>query len=103
MTLQCLNGKMLPTEVAIMLKLSAAKDDSVGTSAPVSLLDWYDLGHELIVVMERPVPAVDLSTYIKRKRGCLRESKAKVSCCRILFTVHELVNRLICVTPFLSL
>ncbi|XP_053274024.1 serine/threonine-protein kinase pim-1 [Pleuronectes platessa] len=73
----CLNGKMLPTEVAIMLKLSAAKNDSVGTSAPVALLDWYDLGHELIVVMERPFPAVDLSTYIKRKRGSLQESEAK--------------------------
>ncbi|XP_062243295.1 serine/threonine-protein kinase pim-2-like [Platichthys flesus] len=73
----CLNGKMLPTEVAIMMKLTAKKNDSVGKSAPVALLDWYDLGHELIVVMERPVPAVDLSTYIKRKKGCLRESKAK--------------------------
>ncbi|XP_053274133.1 serine/threonine-protein kinase pim-2 [Pleuronectes platessa] len=72
-----LNGKMLPTEVAIMLKLTAKKNDSVGTSAPVALLDWYDLGHELIVVMERPFPAVDLSTYIKLKKGPLRESKAK--------------------------
>ncbi|XP_062243297.1 serine/threonine-protein kinase pim-1-like [Platichthys flesus] len=73
----CLNGKMLPTEVAIMLKLTAEKSDSLGTSAPVAFLDWYDLGHELIVVMERPVPAVDLSTYVKLKRGSLRESEAK--------------------------
>ncbi|XP_035027610.2 serine/threonine-protein kinase pim-1 [Hippoglossus stenolepis] len=73
----CLNGKKFPTEVAIMLKLTAKKNDSVGTSAPVSILDWYDLGHELIVVMERPVPAIDLSTYIKLKRGSLQEGDAK--------------------------
>ncbi|XP_060939476.1 serine/threonine-protein kinase pim-1-like [Limanda limanda] len=75
--LNSLNGKRFPTEVAIMLKLTAEKNDFVGTSAPVSLLDWYDLGHELIVVMERPVPAIDLSTYILLKKGSLQESNAK--------------------------
>ncbi|XP_060941178.1 serine/threonine-protein kinase pim-1-like [Limanda limanda] len=73
----CLNGKMLPTEVAVMLKLTAEKNGFVGTSAPVSLLDWYDLGLELVVVMERPVPAIDLSTYIKHKKGSLQDEKAK--------------------------
>ncbi|XP_031606851.1 serine/threonine-protein kinase pim-1-like [Oreochromis aureus] len=72
------NGKQVSMEVAIMLKLAAEADGSVGTSAPVSLLDWFDFGTELILVQERPVPAVDLYDYIKENGGCLPEEKAKV-------------------------
>ncbi|XP_039457115.1 serine/threonine-protein kinase pim-1-like [Oreochromis aureus] len=50
------NGKRLSVEVAIMLKLAGEAEGSVGTSAPVSLLEWFDLGKELILVLERPVP-----------------------------------------------
>lgn len=89
---QCLNGKKLPAEVAIMLKLAAGTDGSLGTSAPVSLLDWYDRGHELILVLERPVPAVDLFTYIQDNRGSLLEEEAKVSCWRSLVVVFESVS-----------
>lgn len=71
------NGRQLSIEVAIMLKLE-------GTPAPVSLLDWYDLNQELILVMERPVPAMDLSDYIELNGGSLSEEKAKVSCRSIL-------------------
>ena len=62
-----------------MLKLAAGAKGSVGASAPVSLLDWYDLGEELILVLERPFPAVDLSEYIKVNGGSLQEEEAKVS------------------------
>uniref|UniRef100_A0A3P9C2Q5 Serine/threonine-protein kinase n=1 Tax=Maylandia zebra TaxID=106582 RepID=A0A3P9C2Q5_9CICH len=48
------------------------------TSAPVSLLEWFDFGRELILVMERPVPAVDLDKYIEENGGFLPEDKAKV-------------------------
>ncbi|XP_019222711.1 serine/threonine-protein kinase pim-1-like isoform X1 [Oreochromis niloticus] len=72
------NGKHLSVEVAIMLKLAAEADGSVGTSAPVSLLEWFDFGRELILVMERPVPAVDLDKYIEENGGFLPEDKAKV-------------------------
>lgn len=58
------NAKRVLVEVAIMLKLAAEADGPVGASAPVSLLDWFDLGTELILVLERPVPAVDLHNYI---------------------------------------
>lgn len=76
-TFQDKNGKQLSVEVAIMMKLE-------GTSAPVSLLDWYDLDLELVLVMERPVPAIDLSDYIEVNGGSLSEEKAKVSCRSIL-------------------
>ncbi|KAM4539915.1 serine/threonine-protein kinase pim-1-like [Odontesthes bonariensis] len=47
------NGKQLPNEVVIMSKFAR----STGTSAPVSLLDWYDLGEEVLLVLERPTPS----------------------------------------------
>ncbi|XP_075957603.1 serine/threonine-protein kinase pim-1-like [Anarhichas minor] len=69
------DGKELSAEVVIMLKLAA---ESKGTSAPVSLLDWYDLDQELILVLERPIPAEDLYDYIKVNGGSLDEEEAKI-------------------------
>ncbi|XP_019949424.1 serine/threonine-protein kinase pim-2-like [Paralichthys olivaceus] len=71
-----LDGKKLPAEVAIMLKLAAEKDGSVGMAAPVELLDWYDLGHELILVQERPLNAMDLFQYIEDK-GSVQQEEAR--------------------------
>ncbi|CAK6970694.1 serine/threonine-protein kinase pim-1-like [Scomber scombrus] len=64
-------GNQLSVEVAMMSKLRSA-----GHSAPVSMLDWYDLDEELILVLERPVPAVDLYEYIEANRGSLQEEEA---------------------------
>ncbi|XP_073335000.1 serine/threonine-protein kinase pim-1-like [Pagrus major] len=80
------NGRQLSVEVAIMLKLA-------GTSAPVSLLDWYDLDLELIVVMERPVPAVDLAEYIKVSGGSLSEEKAKIILKQLVDAAKELEDK----------
>ena len=79
------NGNTVSVEVAAMLKLAANTSGSAASSAPVSLLDWYDLEHELILVLERPVPCVDLATYICSKGGSLKEEEAKVSYWRLLF------------------
>ena len=78
--LQDSTGSRIAMEVAIMEKLSARTSGSAGTSAPVSLLDWYDLDQELILVMERPVPCKDLFDYIRDKGGSLQEEETKVSC-----------------------
>ncbi|XP_024860302.2 serine/threonine-protein kinase pim-3-like [Kryptolebias marmoratus] len=72
------NGRRLSVEVAVMLRLEEKTTSSPGTSAPVSLLDWYDLRKELIIVMERPVPAEDLFSYKENNGGCLTEDEAKV-------------------------
>ncbi|XP_051799503.1 serine/threonine-protein kinase pim-2-like [Acanthochromis polyacanthus] len=72
------NGKKLPIEVAAMLKIQAGGAGSVGSSAPISLLDWYDLGQELILVLERPVPSEDLWSYMYNNGGSLEEEKAKI-------------------------
>ncbi|KAM4718274.1 serine/threonine-protein kinase pim-2-like [Anableps anableps] len=72
------NGRVMALEVAIMLKLRNLTTSSLGQSAMVSLLDWYDLNQELIVVMERPMPAEDLYVYLNERGGCLKEKEAKI-------------------------
>uniref|UniRef100_A0A3P9CP22 non-specific serine/threonine protein kinase n=1 Tax=Maylandia zebra TaxID=106582 RepID=A0A3P9CP22_9CICH len=47
---QIMDNIMLSVEVAIMVKLAGEAEGSVGISAPVSLLEWFDLGKELILV-----------------------------------------------------
>lgn len=63
-------------EVALMLK-TAGLPGSVGKSAAVSLLDWYILDQELLLVMERPAFSMDLLQYV-RSQGSLDEQEAKV-------------------------
>ncbi len=60
-----------------MQKVSGGPE-SVGKCVAVSLLDWYYLDEELILVMERPVPSLDLSQYLQAQGGCLEENEAKV-------------------------
>ena len=67
----------IPLEVALMLKV-AGGPESFGKSSAVSLLDWYYLDHTLILVMERPVPSMDLFKYLKSKGGRMEEHMAKV-------------------------
>lgn len=76
-------------EVAAMLRLAAGSAGSAGTSAAVSLLEWFDLGEELILVMERPIPAVDLDNYVAAHGGSLTEETAKVGFLEELHTVQH--------------
>ncbi|XP_047248509.1 serine/threonine-protein kinase pim-1-like isoform X3 [Girardinichthys multiradiatus] len=69
------NDSELALEVVIMLKLRTA---IVGQPSILFLLDWYDLDQELILVMERPIPAEDLSQYLTDHRGSLKEKEAKI-------------------------
>nr|XP_054588526.1 serine/threonine-protein kinase pim-1-like [Nothobranchius furzeri] len=84
------NGQQLSIEVAAMLKLRTESADSVGKSAPISLLDWYDFNQEQILVLERPVPAVDLSQFIKNNKGPLQENQAKTIIKQLVDAVKHL-------------
>ncbi|TNN63963.1 Serine/threonine-protein kinase pim-2 [Liparis tanakae] len=68
-------GGQIPMEVAILRKLAA---ESERFSAPINLLDWYIVDPDLILVLERPMPAVDLHNYIANNGGCLTEAEAKI-------------------------
>ncbi|XP_076732914.1 serine/threonine-protein kinase pim-1-like isoform X1 [Maylandia zebra] len=87
------SGKKLSVEVAIMVKLAGEAEGSVGISAPVSLLEWFDLGKELILVLERPVPAVDLQKYKAEHGRTLTEDKAKVILKQLVDAVKELEDK----------
>ncbi|XP_072298386.1 serine/threonine-protein kinase pim-2-like [Eucyclogobius newberryi] len=52
----------VPMEVHLMSR-AAGGPDKLGQSAAVSLLDWFMLDTELIIVMERPFPSMDLLAY----------------------------------------
>lgn len=67
---------MVPTEVFMMLKVTEGPAETV--SAPVVLLDWYDREGEVILVMERPVPCVDLFDFVVLNNGPMEEDVAKV-------------------------
>nr|XP_040037131.1 aurora kinase-like isoform X1 [Gasterosteus aculeatus aculeatus] len=67
-------GNVISIEVAIMQKLA----ESEGPSAHVTLLDWYQLEKELVLVMERPMPAEDFHDYLRELGGCIKEDEAKI-------------------------
>uniref|UniRef100_UPI003AAAB1AE serine/threonine-protein kinase pim-2-like n=1 Tax=Centroberyx gerrardi TaxID=166262 RepID=UPI003AAAB1AE len=76
-----LNGKMrrVPLEVVLLQKAGAgAEPGSVGSTAAVTLVDWFDLSNELVLVLERPVPAVDLDAYLEARGGHIQEHEAKI-------------------------
>ncbi|KAF7650653.1 hypothetical protein LDENG_00122640, partial [Lucifuga dentata] len=61
------------TNIPLEVMLMSVVDAEHGS---VELLDWFDLGEEVVLVMERPVPCSDLFEFI-RDRGCLKEDMAK--------------------------
>uniref|UniRef100_A0A3Q0SRB0 non-specific serine/threonine protein kinase n=1 Tax=Amphilophus citrinellus TaxID=61819 RepID=A0A3Q0SRB0_AMPCI len=87
------NTTQISVEVAAMRKLSAGTPGSGGTSAAVSLLDWFDLHQELILVMERPVPAVNLEDYIQENGSSLTEDTAKVILKQLTEAAKELEDK----------
>ncbi|TNN78706.1 Serine/threonine-protein kinase pim-2 [Liparis tanakae] len=52
-------------------------DDSAPTVNTIVQLHWYDLDQEVLLIMERPVPCVDLLTYLYNNDGPLSEDQAK--------------------------
>lgn len=53
----------------------AGGPESMGKYAAVSLIDWFKLDMEVVLVIERPVPCVDLMTYSEHP---LEEHQIKV-------------------------
>ncbi|XP_053186142.1 serine/threonine-protein kinase pim-1-like [Scomber japonicus] len=87
------NGQQISVEVAVMLKLTSGTPGTVGTSAAVSLIDWYDLDQELVLVLERPVPSVDLLKYIEVNGGSLQEEEAQEILKQLVEAAAELESK----------
>ncbi|CAK6969731.1 serine/threonine-protein kinase pim-2-like [Scomber scombrus] len=82
----------LPVEVALMLTV-AGGPESLGKSSAVSLLDWYYLDNKLILVMERPMPSMNLSKYLKSMGGRLEEDAAKILMTQLVDAAIELLSK----------
>ncbi|XP_047197684.1 serine/threonine-protein kinase pim-1-like [Hippoglossus stenolepis] len=67
----------IPREVLLMHK-AAGEPVTVGKSAAVSILDWYDLDQEVLLVMERPVPSMELLRFMDENCGLIAEDVAKI-------------------------
>ncbi|XP_024140385.1 serine/threonine-protein kinase pim-1 isoform X1 [Oryzias melastigma] len=87
------NGNFIPSEVAILLKLRDESLQSKDKAAPVPLLDWYEIGREVILVMERPIPCEDMYDYIENKGGKLQEEEAKIIMKQLIHTAIDLEER----------
>uniref|UniRef100_A0A4W6DWB8 non-specific serine/threonine protein kinase n=1 Tax=Lates calcarifer TaxID=8187 RepID=A0A4W6DWB8_LATCA len=59
----------------IVVELVSLSLLSVGKSSAVTLVDWYDLNQETLLVMERPAPSVDLLTYMLNNNAIVMHSK----------------------------
>uniref|UniRef100_UPI003AAF38CE serine/threonine-protein kinase pim-1-like n=1 Tax=Centroberyx gerrardi TaxID=166262 RepID=UPI003AAF38CE len=71
--------RQVPLEVVLLLKAGAgAEPGSVGSTAAVTLVDWFDLSDELVLVLERPVPSMDLIAYLEARGGHIQECEAKI-------------------------
>lgn len=86
------NSRALPLEVAIMLKMASGAEGSEEKSAAISLLDHYLLDQELILVLEHPVPCVDLLEYLGCK-GTLQEEEAKLLMKQLIEAAKELKSK----------
>ncbi|KAF7646291.1 hypothetical protein LDENG_00190090, partial [Lucifuga dentata] len=91
------NGQVhyVPLEAILLSKLGAG-GQSIGSSAAIVLLDWFEVDQEVILVMEHPVPCVDLLKYIKSHSGpsgSLREDDAKVIVTQLLDALIEIRSK----------
>lgn len=67
----------VPLEVALMQKAGGGPD-SAGEFAAVTLLEWFYVDQDLVIVMERPPASMDLVAYMSCRGGRLEEDVARV-------------------------
>ncbi|XP_072311591.1 serine/threonine-protein kinase pim-1-like isoform X2 [Eucyclogobius newberryi] len=75
-------------EVALMVKVAQGPCPAV-----VRMLDCYELPEEVILVMERPYPAMDLLKYKNAKEGVLEEEEARVILKQMVEASIQMHNR----------
>ncbi|XP_034555358.1 serine/threonine-protein kinase pim-1-like isoform X2 [Notolabrus celidotus] len=80
----------LPLEVAL---LQQANPPESGPSAVVGLLNWYVVGQEVIIVLERPVPCMDLGDYFKTRQFPMPEHEAKIIGKQLVDALIEIHSR----------
>ncbi|KAM4644014.1 serine/threonine-protein kinase pim-1-like [Amazona ochrocephala] len=80
------SGTRIPMEIAMLKKVRS------GCSAIIQLLDWFELPHSFVLVMEHPQPSQDLCDFI-RKRRFLPEDLARGIFFQVLVAVRHCHSR----------
>ncbi|XP_055751104.1 serine/threonine-protein kinase pim-2-like [Salvelinus fontinalis] len=97
------NGQQaeFPLEV-VLLRIVGGRGEARGEGkgevvppprAAVALLDWFELDQELVLVLERPVPCMDLYAYIQMRGGTLQEEHARVILRQLVEAMREVHSR----------
>lgn len=76
------SGARIPMEIAMLRKVRSS------CSAIIRLLNWFELPHSFVLVLERPEPSQDLSDFI-RKRRFLPEDVARDIFLQVLVAVRH--------------
>ncbi|KAM4644005.1 serine/threonine-protein kinase pim-1-like isoform 2-T2 [Amazona ochrocephala] len=80
------SGTRIPMEIAMLKKVRS------GCSAIIQLLDWFELPHSFVLVMERPQPSQDLCDFIRKWRF-LPEDLARDIFFQVLVAVRHCHSR----------
>ncbi|XP_041638548.1 serine/threonine-protein kinase pim-1-like [Cheilinus undulatus] len=84
---------VIPMEVAVLQRLTKRKE--VVKSAAISLLDFYEQDDELILVLECPVPAVDLFKYTLDRGKALEERECRLIVKQLIEAAWELESKMV--------
>uniref|UniRef100_A0A8C6S2T1 non-specific serine/threonine protein kinase n=1 Tax=Neogobius melanostomus TaxID=47308 RepID=A0A8C6S2T1_9GOBI len=72
-----LNGNMtsVPSEVGLLIEVGAFFADNLVTP---EIVDWYEVSDQIIIVLERPDPCMDLVDYVNSMDEVMTEEEAKL-------------------------
>ncbi|KAM7374938.1 hypothetical protein PAMP_007563 [Pampus punctatissimus] len=89
-----LNEKMsnVPREVALLIAVGAGPDATTSNITPV-LMDWYDLDEELILVLERPVPCLDLIDFLNQTDSYMEEYEVQALQRQLVVAALEMYSK----------
>ncbi|XP_038148801.1 serine/threonine-protein kinase pim-2-like [Cyprinodon tularosa] len=82
----------VPLEVALMQKAGGGPD-SAGEFAAVTLLEWFYVDQDLVIVMERPPASMDLVDYLSYRGGRLEEDVARILMKQMVDAAIDLHNK----------
>ncbi|KAL7855905.1 hypothetical protein AOLI_G00195090 [Acnodon oligacanthus] len=91
-----LDGEQEEFPLEVVLLAIAGKVEAVAGETrcvSVTLLDWYELQEELVIVMERPVPSIDLFHYIQDSGSHVQEEQAKVILRQLVEAIVSLLSK----------
>ncbi|KAK3536814.1 hypothetical protein QTP86_026467 [Hemibagrus guttatus] len=79
----------MPMEVVLLKRVSQPPC----CSNIVNLLEWFDLPHEIIMVLEWPRPCMNLKHFTELQKSCLTEAQTRDVMLQVIRAVHHCCKR----------